>query len=75
MDFYTRIMNNEAFDWNGTNVLRIDPLNANQVDLVYGTTWGTAHNISLQSGSENLKTVTSFGYSNDRSLIKVVRHR
>lgn len=72
VDFYERVMNNEAFDWNGTNVLRIDPLNANQVDLVYGTTWGTSHNISIQGGSENLKSVTSLGYSNDRSLIKVV---
>lgn len=71
VDFYKRVMNNEAFDWNGNNVLRIDPKNANQVDAVYGTTWGTAHNISIQSGSENLKSVTSFGYSNDRSLIKV----
>ena len=71
VDFYKRVMNNEAFDWNGTNVLRIDPKNANQVDAVYGTTWGTSHNISMQSGSENLKTITSFGYSNDRSLIKV----
>ena len=71
VDFYKRVMNNEAFDWNGTNVLRIDPLNANQADLVYGTTWGTSHNISLQSGNENLKTITSIGYSNDRSLIKV----
>lgn len=70
-EFYERIMNNEAFDWNGTNVLRIDPLNANQVDLVYGTTWGTSQNISIQGGSENIKSVTSVGYSNDRSLIKV----
>ncbi|MFV0537914.1 MAG: SusC/RagA family TonB-linked outer membrane protein [Dysgonomonas sp.] len=72
VDFYTRIMRNEAFDWNGTNVLRIDPLNANQADLVYGTTWGTSHNISIQSGNENLKSMTSMGFFNDRSLIKVV---
>lgn len=72
VDFYERVMNNEAFDWEGTNTLRIDPLNANQVDLVYGTTWGTSHNLSIQSGSENLKSMTSVGYSNDRSLIKVV---
>lgn len=71
-EVYTRIMNNEAFDWNGTNVLRIDPAYANQADLVYGTTWGTSHNISIQSGNENLKSVTSVGYANDRSLIKVV---
>lgn len=71
-EFYENIMNNKAFDWNGTNLLRIDPLNANQVDLVYGTTWGTSQNISIQGGNENLKSVTSVGYSNDRSLIKVV---
>lgn len=71
-EFYENIMNNKAFDWNGTNLLRIDPLNANQVDLVYGTTWGTSQNLSIQGGNENLKSVTSVGYSNDRSLIKVV---
>lgn len=71
-EFYENIMNNKAFDWNGTNLLRIDPLNANQVDLVYGTTWGTSQNLSIQSGNENLKSITSLGYSNDRSLIKAV---
>lgn len=72
-DFYRRVMNNEAFDWNGTNnVYRIDPLNANQADLVYGTTWGTSQNLTIQSGNENLKSITSLGYSNDRSLIKDV---
>ena len=71
-EFYTRIMNNEAFDWNGTNLLRIDPLNANQADAVYGTTWGTSQNLSIQGGSENIQSVTSLGYTNDRSLIKPV---
>ena len=72
-DFYRRVMNNEAFDWQGdNNVYRIDPLNANQADLVYGTTWGTSQNLTIQSGNENLKSITSLGYSNDRSLIKDV---
>lgn len=72
-DFYRRVMNNEAFDWQGdNNVYRIDPLNANQADLVYGTTWGTSQNLTIQSGNERLKSITSLGYSNDRSLIKVV---
>jgi TonB-linked SusC/RagA family outer membrane protein len=71
-DFYTRIMNNETFDWNGTNLLHIDPLNANQVDAVYGTTWGTLHHISVQGGNETLQSITSLGYSNDRSLISPV---
>lgn len=71
-EFYERIMNNEAFDWNGVNLLRIDPKNANQAEMVYGTTWGTSQNLSIQSGNDKLKSVTSVGYSNDRSLIKVV---
>lgn len=70
---YERVMNNEAFDWeNNGRTYRIDPLNANQVDAVYGTTWGTNHNLSIQGGTENIRTVTSLGYSSDRSLIKVV---
>lgn len=70
-EFYEKVMNNEAFDWNANNLLRIDPLNANQAKLVYGTTWGTQQNLTIQSGSENLKSITSVGYSNDRSLVKV----
>jgi len=69
---YERIRNNEAFDWENNGITyRIDPLNANQVDLVYGNTWGTSQNISIQSGNENMKSLTSFGYSSDRSLVDV----
>ena len=69
-DTYKRVMNNEAFDWeNGAYTYRIDPLNADQVDAVYGTTWGTNQNLSIQTGSENIKTITSLGYASDRSLI------
>ncbi len=72
-DTYERVMNNEAFDWtNGSTNYRIDPLNANQPDYVYGTTWGTNQNLSIQSGNDKIKSRTSIGYSNDRSLIKVV---
>ena len=67
---YKRVMNNEAWDHqNGAYTYRIDPLNANQVDAVYGTTWGTSHNISVQAGGENVKSITSLGYASDRSLI------
>jgi TonB-linked SusC/RagA family outer membrane protein len=69
-DTYKRVMNNEAFDWeNGAYTYRIDPLNADQVDAVYGTTWATNQNLSIQTGSENIKTITSLGYASDRSLI------
>ena len=67
---YLRVMNNEAFDWNNSGITyRIDPLNANQVEAVYGTTWGTNQNLSIQSGNERVKSITSLGYSSDRSLI------
>ena len=70
---YEDVMANKAFDWtNGATTYRIDPLNADQIDAVYGTTWGTSQNISVQAGSENIKSITSLGYSNDRSMIKVV---
>ena len=70
---YERVMNNEAFDWqNGANTYRIDPLNADQVEAVYGTTWGTNQNISLQAGNDNIKSITSLGYASDRSLITEV---
>lgn len=72
-DSYEKVMNNEAFDWkNGSNTYRIDPQNANQPDYVYGTTWGTNQNLSIQSGNDKIKSRTSIGYSNDRSLIKVI---
>ena len=70
---YEKVMNNEAFDWtSGAYKYRIDPLNADQVEAVYGTTWGTNHNISLQTGNENIKSITSLGYASDRSLITEV---
>jgi TonB-linked SusC/RagA family outer membrane protein len=73
-DVYKRIMNNEAFDWTNSStgyVYRIDPLHAYQPDYVYGNTWGTSQNITFEGGSKNVRSITSFGYSNDRSLIKV----
>ncbi|MGI6224522.1 MAG: SusC/RagA family TonB-linked outer membrane protein [Prevotella sp.] len=69
---YLRVMNNEAFDWeNSGHTYRIDPLNADQVEAVYGTTWGTSHNLSIQGGGKKLRSRTSLGYGQDRSLIKI----
>lgn len=48
----------------------LDP-SADQLDMVYGTTWGQAHNISVNSGSDKVKVMTSLGYAKDRSLIDV----
>lgn len=71
-EFYTKLMNGEVFDWQGQNLYHIDSDAANQVDAVYGTTWGTSHNLSIQSGNDKVKSLTSVGYSDDRSLIKVI---
>jgi TonB-linked SusC/RagA family outer membrane protein len=69
---YKRVAANEAFDWNYSGkIMRIDPLNAYQPDIVYGTTTGQKHNISIVGGNENITTMTSLGYSEDRSLIKL----
>lgn len=73
-EFYEKVADNQAFDWYNKAqgyTYRIDPLNAYIPDFVYGTTWGTSQNITIQGGSENVRTSTSVGYSNDRSLIKV----
>ncbi len=71
-DAYKRVVANEAFDWvNSGKTYRIDPLNAYQPDYVYGTTWGQKHNLSIQGGTKNIKSLTTLGFADDRSLIKV----
>lgn len=49
----------------------LDPY-VNQFDEVYGTTWGTDHNVQVSGGNDKVKAVTSFGYADDRSLVDVV---
>jgi TonB-linked SusC/RagA family outer membrane protein len=49
----------------------LDP-SSDQFDAVYGNTWGQSHNVSINSGSENVKVLTSLGYANDRSLVDIV---
>lgn len=49
----------------------LDPF-ADQFDEVYGTTWGTEQNISINGGNDKVKVMTSLGYASDRSLIDVV---
>lgn len=49
----------------------LDPY-ADQYDAVYGTTWGTEQNISINGGNDKVKVMTSLGYASDRSLLDVV---
>jgi TonB-linked SusC/RagA family outer membrane protein len=67
---YQRLANGEAF-WRSDNKLRLDP-HVNQFDAVYGSTWGQQHNVSITGGSDKLRTFTSLGYADDRSLIDIV---
>jgi len=48
----------------------LDPT-SNQFDAVYGNTWGETHNLTISGGNENLKVMTSLGYAEDRSLVKI----
>ena len=48
----------------------LDPF-ADQFDAVYGTTWGQSHNVMVRGGSEKVKVMTSLGFADDRSLVKV----
>jgi len=50
---------------------RLDP-SSDQFDAIYGNTWGQSHNISINSGTDKVKVLTSLGYANDRSLVDVV---
>ena len=41
----------------------------NWLDLLYGTTWSTQHNIGIQGSSERARWSASLGYADDRSVI------
>ncbi|MDL2208218.1 TonB-dependent receptor [Parabacteroides sp. OttesenSCG-928-O15] len=49
----------------------LDP-SVDQFDAVYGNTWGQSHNVSINSGNDKVKALTSLGYANDRSLVDIV---
>lgn len=41
----------------------------NWLDLIYGTTWSTQHNVGIQGSSERARWSASLGYADDRSVI------
>jgi TonB-linked SusC/RagA family outer membrane protein len=47
----------------------LDPNASNQMDAIYGTTWGQTHNLTVSGGNDKLKAMTSLGYAKDRSLL------
>lgn len=48
----------------------IDPY-VDLMDEMYGTTLGHSHNVTISGGSEKIKVMTSIGFADDRSLLKV----
>jgi len=68
---WERMANGERIaDVVGGSYRVLDPsASSNQFNAIYGTTWGESHNITINGGSNRAKTITSFGYADDRSLL------
>jgi TonB-linked SusC/RagA family outer membrane protein len=67
-----KMAENQDFDWtDGSGVLHHFASN-NWLDLIYGTTLSTQHNLSVQGSSERARWMASLGYANDRSVITAV---
>jgi len=45
----------------------------NWLDLIYGTTYSTQHNVGIQGSSERARWSASLGYANDRSIITATK--
>ena len=72
-DQINKLMNNQPFvevinPGADAKMTHVDP-RADQFDAVYGTTWGQSHNVSINGGSDKVRSVVSLGYANDRSLL------
>lgn len=63
---------NQDFDWTDGNGVLHHFSDNNWLDLIYGTTFSTQHNLSVQGSSERARWMASMGYANDRSIITAV---
>jgi TonB-linked SusC/RagA family outer membrane protein len=70
---YRALANGQKWSGIANGIWRIfDPgANANQFDLIYGNTWGQAHNLSFRGGTDKLGIMSSLGYADDRSLLSI----
>lgn len=59
----------EAFNYVDSNNQMHYYESNNWLDLIYGTTVSTQHNLNIQGSSEKSRWMASLGYSNDRSVI------
>lgn len=62
----------EAFDYTDGNGVLHHYASNNWLDMLYGTTWSTQHNLGISGSSERARWMASLGYANDRSVITAV---
>lgn len=66
-----RLATGEPLQYVGTDGMLHYYESNNWIDLLYGTTMSTQHNASITGSSDRARWSASFGYANDRSVIKV----
>lgn len=64
-----KMAENQDFDWTASDGVLHHFADNNWLDLIYGTTLSTQHNLSVQGSSERARWMASMGYANDRSII------
>lgn len=67
-----KMAENQDFDWTDSNGILHHFSDNNWLDLIYGTTLSTQHNLNVQGSSERARWMASIGYANDRSIVKAV---
>ena len=67
-----KMAENQDFDWTDANGVLHHFSDNNWLDLIYGATLSTQHNLSVQGSSERARWMASIGYANDRSIITAV---
>lgn len=67
-----KMAENQDFDWTDSSGVLHHFASNNWLDLIYGTTLSTQHNLSVQGSSERARWMASLGYANDRSVITAV---
>ncbi|MDO4180704.1 MAG: SusC/RagA family TonB-linked outer membrane protein, partial [Bacteroidales bacterium] len=67
-----KMAENQDFDWTDSSGVLHHFASNNWLDLIYGTTLSTQHNLSVQGSSERARWMVSLGYANDRSVITAV---
>lgn len=62
----------KEFDYTDGNGVLHHYASNNWLDMIYGTTLSTQHNLGISGASERTRWMASIGYANDRSVITAV---